>query len=426
MRLTLARHAITGIRLGVPTRLEGTIVYIDQAELSRVLLEDESLTSVDMEVVVPGESCRAGPVFDITEPRAKAPGSSPDWPGILSAPLTAGFGTTHVLEGAAVTVLRESSAGDSRGALGYILEMSGAPAQGTVYSVLHHVILMPRTRPGLPRYAQQKAYRRAGVTAAVYLARTALTETPARIETFDAVGPVDANVQGVPRVAYVGQIFSRQRKPEPEEQIIYGADTDGMLPVFLHPDEWLDGAVVPSYHTSQGGAETYFYQNHPVITELYRRHDARELAFVGTVATIASANNFDRERNCRFAANLVKWTLKADAAVLTKFGGGVPHTDLSETARLLEAMGVKTAVQVTDQARDGRVESALLFNFPEVNAIVCIGGNDMGWHAPRVERAVAANRELAEQLQGPLDIQALNVIGVANQQGASRLRAMVY
>jgi glycine reductase len=426
MRLTLARHAITGIRLGVPTRLEGTIVYIDQAELSRVLLEDESLTSVDMEVVVPGESCRAGPVFDITEPRAKAPGSSPDWPGILSAPLTAGFGTTHVLEGAAVTVLRESSAGDSRGALGYILEMSGAPAQGTVYSVLHHVILMPRTRPGLPRYAQQKAYRRAGVMAAVYLARTALTETPARIETFDAVGPVDANVQGVPRVAYVGQIFSRQRKPEPEEQIIYGADTDGMLPVFLHPDEWLDGAVVPSYHTSQGGAETYFYQNHPVITELYRRHDARELAFVGTVATIASANNFDRERNCRFAANLVKWTLKADAAVLTKFGGGVPHTDLSETARLLEAMGVKTAVQVTDQARDGRVESALLFNFPEVNAIVCIGGNDMGWHAPRVERAVAANRELAEQLQGPLDIQALNVIGVANQQGASRLRAMVY
>ena len=38
-------------------------------------------------------------------------------------------------------------------------------------------------------------------------------------------------------------------------------------------------------------------------------------------------------------------------------------------------MGIKTAVQVTDLARDRRVESALLFNFPEVNAIVCIGGN---------------------------------------------------
>jgi hypothetical protein len=150
------------------------------------------------------------------------------------------------------------------------------------------------------------------------------------------------------------------------------------------------------------------------------------LNFVGTVATIASANNFDRERNTRFAANLVKWALRADAAVLTKFGGGVPHTDLSETARLLECEGIKTAVQVTDLARDGRVESALLFNFPEVNAIVCIGGNSTKWRLPRVERVIAANSGLAELLAGPFDIDSLNVVGVANQQGASRLRSMVY
>ena len=118
--------------------------------------------------------------------------------------------------------------------------------------------------------------------------------------------------------------------------------------------------------------------------------------------------------------------LRADAAVLTKFGGGVPHTDLSETARLLEGMGIKTAVQVTDLARDRRVESALLFNFPEVNAIVCIGGNSAKWKAPRLERVIAASPELKDRLAGPLEIEALNVVGVANQQGASRLRAMVY
>jgi len=86
--------------------------------------------------------------------------------------------------------------------------------------------------------------------------------------------------------------------------------------------------------------------------------------------------------------------------VLTKFGGGVPHTDLSESARLLETMGVKTAVQVTDLARDHRVESALLFNFPEVDAIVCIGGNDTHWRLPQVERVIAANSGLAELLKG--------------------------
>jgi glycine reductase len=230
----------------------------------------------------------------------------------------------------------------------------------------------------------------------------------------------------LPRLAYIGQIFSRQRKPEADEHILYGADTDGMLPTLLHPNEWLDGALVPSYHASIGGAESYFYQNHPVILELYRRHQAGEINFIGAVATIASANNFDRERNTRFAANLAKWALRADAAVLTKFGGGVPHTDLSETARLLETMGVKTAVQVTDAARDHRVESALLFNFPEVDAIVCIGGNDTHWKLPQVERIIAANSGLAELLAGPIEIESHNVIGVANQQGASRLRSVVY
>ena len=426
MQLELASYPITTIRFGSATGLDGTVLVVDADGLRALLLEDPSLSGVDFEIVRPGESCRAGPVFDIIEPRAKGPDSSPDFPGIVGPPETAGMGTTHVLEGAAVTVLKEVSAGDSRGAPGYVLEMSGGAAAGTKYGSLHHLIVIPCTKPGLPGHAQQKAYRLAGLRAAVYLARAAVNETPARTQTFEPVDPAARDREGLPRVAYVGQIFSRQRKPELDEQILYGVGTDGMLPVVLHPDEWLDGALVPSYYNSLGGAETYFYQNHPVVGELYRRHHARELNFVGTVATIAAADNFDRDRNCRFSANLVRWTLRADAAVLTKFGGGVPHADLAETARLLEGMGIKTAVQVTDLARDRRVESALLFNFPEVNAIVCIGGNSTSWTVPRLERVIAPNPDMAERLRGPLELEAMSVIGVSNQQGISRLRAMVY
>ncbi len=426
MQLTLAIHRTTAIRFGSRTLLEDATLAVDAEELRRLLLEDSSLSGVEFEITRPGESCRAGPVFDIVEPRAKERNASPDFPGILGSPQTAGMGTTHVLEGIAVTVLRESGAGDSRGAPGYVLEMSGGPGSGTKYASLHHLIIVPRTKPGLPGYAQQKSYRLAGLKTAVYLARAALGATPVSTHTFESVGPGANDRGGLPRVAYVGQIFSRQRKPELGEQILYGADTAGMLPVLLHPDEWLDGALVPSYHNSLGGAETYFYQNHPVISELYRRHQARELNFVGTVATIAAADNFDRDRNCRFAANLVRWSLNADAAVLTKFGGGVPHADLAETARLLEGMGIKTAVQVTDLARDHRVESALLFNFPEVNAIVCIGGNSTMWVAPRLERVIASSPEMAERLRGPLELEAMSVVGVSNQQGISRLRAMIY
>ena len=424
MALTLAIHPITDISFGEKHRLNGTVLTVDVSELRRLVLEDSAIDSVDFEIACPGESCRAGPIFDIVEPRAKTPGGSPDWPGILSAPETAGFGTTHVLQGAAVTALREQSPGEARGATGYVLEMSGEAAAGSRYAQLQHLIVIPHTRSTLPMHTRNKAYRIAQLKVAVHLARAAVNAPPAEMRVFDTA--VEEDRGSVPRVAYIGQIFSRQRKPEPEEQIIYGANTDGMLPTLLHPNEWLDGAIVTSYHTSIGGAETYFYQNNPVVGELYRRHQAGELNFVGTVATIASADNLDRGRNTRFAANLAKWALRAEAAVLTKFGGGVPHTDLSETARLLECAGIKTAVQVTDLARDRRVESALLFNFPEVDAIVCIGGNSTHWRLPAVDRVIAANSSLVELLAGPFEIDSLNVIGVANQQGASRLRSMVY
>jgi sarcosine reductase len=266
----------------------------------------------------------------------------------------------------------------------------------------------------------------AGIRVAVALARSALNRPPAEFQTFEPVGPAESGREGLPRVAYVGQIFSRQRKPAVDEPILYGANTDGMLPIMLHPDEWFDGAIVPSLHSWFGGIETYFYQNHPVILDLYRRHHAREINFVGTVATIAGSDNFDRERHCRGAANLVKWNLQADGAVLTKYGGGLPHADLAETARLLEGMGIRTAVMVSDVSRDRRVESALLFNIPEVDAIVYNGGNGTHWEVPRLDRIIAATPEFAELLAGPMTIDASNIVGVTNQQGASRMRALVY
>ena len=426
MNLTLAYHPVRTLRFGASTRLDGTTLDIDSDELRGLLLEDEALSDVTFELVAPGEDCRAGPVFDIIEPRAKASGSSPDFPGILGPPLTAGMGTTHVLSGMTVTVLDEHAAGGSRGSIGRVLEMTGPAAEGSSYSGLHHLVVIPRMAPDKDGPAAQRAKRVAGLKTAVYLAQAAASQPPSESRPLGPVNPGPPGRPDLPRVAYVGQIFSRQRQAELNEPVLYGLNTAGMLPVLLHPDEWLDGAVVTSYYTSMGGAETYLYQNHPIITELYRRHHAGELNFVGTVASIAGSDNADRDRNCRTAASLVQWALNADAAVLTKYGGGVPHADLAETARLLETQGIRTSVMVSDVSRDRRVESALLFNFPEVNAIVYGGGNDTRWQVPPAGRVIAATPAIGELLAGVRELGAMNVAGVTNQQGASRLRAVVY
>jgi len=425
MQLTLANHSVVSMQFGAPARLEGTDLVIDAAELRRIVLEDDTVVSVDFEIVHPGEHCRAGPIFDVIEPRAKEPGSGVDFPGILGPAVTAGMGTTHVLSGAAVSVLAEISPDLTRSATGRVLEMSGAPAEASAYSSLTHLLVIPHTKADLSRQAIEKAYRIAGIGVAVALARLAFGQPANSQHQFEPIGPSESRA-GLHRVAYIGQIFSRQRKPAVDEPILYGANTDGMLPIMLHPDEWLDGAIVPSLHSWFGGTETYYYQNHPIILDLYRRHRAGEINFVGTVATIAGSDNFDRERHCSAAANLVKWNLRADGAVLSKYGGGLPHADLSETARLLENMGIKTAVMVSDVSRDRRVESALLFNVPEVNAIVYNGGNGMHWEVPKVDRVIAATAQFTEMLTGPMKIDASNIVGVTNQQGASRMRALVY
>lgn len=425
MQLTLAVHPIAELQFGVRLSLDDESLTVDRETLRSLVMEDPAIDGVTFDIARPGESCRAGPIFDVVEPRAKAGGGS-DFPGIIGPPTTAGVGTTHVLAGAAVSVLAEMSPDPSRSATGRVLEMSGDATAGSAYSKLCHLLIVPQTKPGLPRSAVLKAYRVAGVKVAVHLARAALNQKPASRQTFEPIGTEGTDRAGLPRVVYIGQIFSRQRKPAVDEPILYGTNTDGMLPVILHPDEWLDGALVPSLNSWFGGTETYFYQNHPVILDLYRRHRAREINFVGTVATVAGNDNVDRERQCHAAANLVKWNLRADGAVMTKYGGGLPHADLSETARLLEQSGIKTAVMVSDVSRDRRVESALLFNVPEVNAIVYNGGNGTHYEIAKAARVVAAKPELAELLTGPMTIDANNIIGVTNQQGASRMRSLVY
>jgi len=420
LELTLAIHQITDLRFGDSTYLDGSTLVVDRESLTNHLLEDPRLQSVDMDIANPGEACRIGVVFDIIEPRVKEPGAGSDYPGILGPIATAGQGTTHVLRGAAVTLVDEAAPlGNNK-----IVEMSGPASEESPYSVLHHLAIVPHTDSNLARHTAQNALRLASVKTSVFLAKTALGQMPNATEVFQSDGPTQAGRDGLPRVAYIGQIHSRQRVAEVDEQILYGANTAGMVPVMLHPNEWLDGGVVSGYQNM--GVETYFYQNHPVISELYRWHREGKITLVGTIATMAASDNSDRERNCMLASEMAKWNLAADGVVLTKYGGGAPHADMALTARLCEQSGIFTTVQVSDMSRDRQAESALLFNYPEVDAIVYVGGGDTNWDLPAVEKVVAGNPAMTAALEVAQKIPAGGICGVTSQQGISKLRCFVY
>ena len=432
MQLKLAIHPVRTMRFGDGTELVDAELVIGEEALRQRLLEDSRLASVGLEIVSPGEACRMGIVFDILEPRAKSPipvgdpeltaRVTSDFPGILGPMALAGRGATHVLRGAAVTVLDEAAPLTR----GKIVDMSGPAAAESPYSSLHHLVVVPHPVPGLDRHVALNALRLASVKAAVYLAQAAMDLVPEETQVLEAEGPSqgDNGNKNAPRFAYIGQVHSRQRVAEVGEQILYGDNTAGMVPTLLHPNEWLDGALTTGYQSL--GVETYFYQNHPIIMELYRWHREGRINLVGTIATIAASDNQQRERNCMMAAEQAKWNLAADGVVLTKYGGGAPHADMALTAKLCEQLGMRTVVQASDMSWDRRTESALLFNYPEVDAIVYVGGNDTKWAVSEAQRVVAGNAEALEALKVPQELAANVICGITNQQGASRLRSILY
>ena len=423
MPLTLLVHPVTELRFAGESKLEGSTLTVDRDELKAHLLEDRRLEDVGLEIVSPGESARVGVVFDVVEPRSKETdrGGNADFPGILGPFQTAGEGRTHVLRGSAVTVVDPLG---EPGPGGKSLEMSGEPGRESPYGVLHHLVVAPRVSADTERRAALNAARLASLRAATYLGATAVGQLAASEERFDLADAASVDRRGLPKIAYIAQIHGHQRVVEADEHILYGSNTAGMMPTPLGPTEWLDGAVVTSYWNMQ--VETYFYQNHPIILELIRRHQAGELNFVGTVATVAASDEDDRDRTCMMAAQQAKWALGADGVVLTKYGGGAPHADMGKTAQQCEVAGLRTTVQVSDMAGDRRAESALLFDHSEVDAIVYAGGNDVSWPVQRVERVISSSERVAGALASVETMQASAVAGVTNQQGMSRIRVNVY
>jgi hypothetical protein len=260
--------------------------------------------------------------------------------------------------------------------------------------------------------------RYAVLRAAVWLAQAA-TGTPDEEEVYDL-----PPAPGLPRVAYVFQMHAQQRPTLPGEPILYGDNIRHSLPVLLHPNEVLGGAVVPGY-VRRG---TYFLQNCPVILELYGHHGV-DIDFAGVIGVVAHNTAEERERSVVMVGQMVADVLRADGAVLTKTGGGAPNVDMAEMAHRCEQLGVKTSFITWDASISGNTEEgSALFAYPDLDAIVNIGANGYQFQMPAMDRVLAPWNDGAalERLQGPMHSAGGQQQGVLDQLGAGRFTMTVY
>lgn len=426
MRLQLNCIDITDIRFSDKTSIRKGTLHVDRKGLQELLLKDGRLGKVDIELARPGESCRILHACDVVEPRAKADPGRVDFPGVLGKEAVAGEGTTCVLRGCAVVESLYARAVEGpRDPNGEIIDMCGPAADLSPYGRTRNIVLLPYPAEGVNQAEYRVAVKTAGLKTAAYLARSGLETRPDETKVYEL--DQDESNKELPSIAYVFQVISIQHGILPGDPILYGLHMNKMAPTIIHPNEVLDGALLSPFRA--WGMETYSIQNHPVIQDLYKRH-GRELRFAGVILTVASDNEHENERSAIMAANLAKWTLRADGVVLTKAGGGAPEVPLALVAERCEKLGVKTTLSVWHIPVDvADVKGGLtMFNAPELNAVVSMGTPWQPLALPAVERVIGSPVLLpgAPPINGELTRELRWIRGAQDQLGSSALSAVLY
>ncbi len=418
MRLELGFIDIKDVRFGARTAVEDHTLIIDREELTDFLAEEPLFDSVEVAIAHPGESCRIIHVLDVLEPRYRLAG--PNFPGALDPMGLVGDGKTRVLRN--VCVVETSTQGRGRN----IIDMSGPATAYSPFGATHNVVIGPRAAKGTDREEVRLAIKKAGLKAAVYLAAAAKNAAADKIEIYD-LPPSASNHEPsqLPRIGYIFPIHSQQHPTHQKEAVFYGSNIQGFLPTVVHPNEFLDGALMFSY-----SAFTYFAQNHPVIEELYRRH-GRDLCFAGVVATVASVTVAEKQRNAYLAARLAKEVLNADGVIATKIGGGAVDTDLMMIYERCEEMGMKAALIMMERYPD----TGITFVPAGVNALVTPGLTRDAITLPAVERVIGGETLLLDnanpdntnpgipplRANQSLRLWIGDIAGAISQVGASRL-----
>lgn len=423
MRLDLAEYPVTALEEGERTTWDGGRLTVNAPELEALLLEgDPRLARMRVRLARPGEAVRIIHLLDVIEPRVKAEGTGCVFPGQVGPGTTVGSGRTHRLAGCAVMTAGELITDDEgmkvREA---IVDMSGPGAAYSPFGSTFNVVLEGALAEGVTLEEGEEAYRLAGLRAAVYLAEATLGHEPAEVRRYETSRPERA----LPRAAYVCQLMTVGTT---QNAWTYGSSMLRSLPVVLHPNEMMDGALVSAnFHFATIRTPTYMHQNNPVVGELYRRH-ATEVDFVGVVLAPGYDLGIDKkERTASFAAKLALM-LGADGVIISQEGGGHGGVDVMLLCQQAARLGMRPVVLVNEMADVDGADPGLVYAVPEADAIVSTGNREELIELPRMPSVLggAALLDGEGPADGPLRLPIRQLYTSTSQVGAMRLAATAY
>lgn len=428
MRLELGNILIKDVQFGSETKVDNGVLYVNKDELIAEVSNDEHIASVEVELARPGESVRITPVKDVIEPRVKVEGNGGLFPGVVSKVDTVGSGKTNVLKGSAVVTTGKVVAFQEG-----IIDMTGPGADYTPFSQLNNVVLIIEPVEGLDQHAHEKALRKAGLKASVYLGEAGRDVEPDEVEVYETQ-PLLKGVEqypDLPKVAYVQMLQSQGLM---HDTYVYGVDAKQVLPTLISPTEVMDGAIISGNCVSACDKNTtYHHQNNPVVKDMFAKH-GEEFNFVGMIITNENVYLADKERSSNWTSQLAEF-IGLDGAIISQEGFGNPDTDLIMNCKKIEEKGIKTVI-VTDEyaGRDGASQS-LADAHESANAVVTGGNANELIKLPKLDKVIGYldpvdtiaggfDGSLAED--GSITVELQAITGATNELGFNKLTARGY
>lgn len=371
-RLRIDYVHVKNVQFGEETSLKDGVLTIRKEELLE-LARSELFGSLDIQLAVPGESCRILGIHDIMQPRCKADAPETSYPGIWGRLAPAGEGRTVALKGVVVSDLYYAKCN-----IKYYLDMGGECAKYTHFSKHYHIILDATPGEGVSDASYAEALKHASLSINVYLAKLAIPCTPDETETFE-LGPVGPGPDGkpLPKVAY---LVTHMASHDTWNFLVYGQSAINFLPTVIQPTEILDGAMIWRYWEPN-----YYLQNETYLKELLRRH-GKDLEFVGMVIANNVMKSDSKDAMGMMAATLCKETLGADCVLINKSGMGHCQLDSALAFHWCEKMGMPAVMNLSAVSND-KPGDMLVISDPGIDAVINSGHN-FDLHHPKVDRVI--------------------------------------
>jgi len=398
VQLEILDYHLEDIQWGARTSLDGKSLSVSAADLQEKIKDLSHGIHIDYEIARPGESKRIVHVLDTVLPIAKLTGSGSTFPGFDGPAELVGTGQTTRINNLLVTLTArfphlETMTPIEKPREGMI-DMAGVGAPYSYGSDCFHLILSLTADPSVSNASFDQTLRNIALRCAGFLAQAEKTGCEPERKIV-ALNPVDA---GLPKVVLIYQVQSQLCFAR---TFYYGEEVSRTLPTFVHPAEFLDGAVVSGNYKSERKIPTSLHCANPFIAELLERH-GKTVNFLGVILSRGYNDSFEQKKKMGLWVARLARNLSAEGAVAFMEGTGNGTVDFMQTVKACEDEGIKTVAVLHESNGPKGYERPLVDHPKEADGMISRGNVSEKIYIPPLA-AVIGGAELDLHLKATQD-----------------------